>query len=456
MGARAFSAPGKAFLAGGYLVLDPKYMAYVVALSSRMHAVVRQRGSDTKSSVSNIVITSPQFKNGEWLYEISLDGYHSVKNVCDYNPFLEATIATSLAYIQPEVNFNVAITIFSDPGYHSQANCVKHISNNKNRSFLYHEEPILKVAKTGLGSSAGLVSVVTAALLAHFNVKIDVNVVHNLAQISHCIAQRKIGSGFDVCAAVYGSIIYRRFEVSQISELLTRPSDEFQDIRKYNSNLQRVVDLEWDYEHIICALPSGIRLLMGDIQGGSETPKLVSKVLKWKNENQKESEELYGKLDKANKDFIAVLDRIKRAYQDHPQYHSEALEYFSSRSIDDIDANSATSNPSMVAIIKLIEVIADIRRNLKQLTLSSGAEIEPHQQTLLLDHCNTLKGCLGGVVPGAGGYDAICLLVIEDSVNDIIRSSFSDDRFLKVKWLDLHEVADGIVEEDATDYEGLL
>ena len=38
---RAFSAPGKALLAGGYLVLDPKYKAYVVALSARMHAVIQ-------------------------------------------------------------------------------------------------------------------------------------------------------------------------------------------------------------------------------------------------------------------------------------------------------------------------------------------------------------------------------------------------------------------------------
>ncbi len=36
------------------------------------------------------------------------------------------------------------------------------------------------------------------------------SVVHNLAQLSHCYAQGKVGSGFDVSSAAYGSHIYTR------------------------------------------------------------------------------------------------------------------------------------------------------------------------------------------------------------------------------------------------------
>ena len=39
----------------------------------------------------------------------------------------------------------------------------------------------------------------------------DLRLVHNLAQFCHCCAQGKIGSGFDVAAAVYGSMEYVRF-----------------------------------------------------------------------------------------------------------------------------------------------------------------------------------------------------------------------------------------------------
>ena len=66
---KAFSAPGKAFLAGGYLVLEPIYDAYVTALSSRMHAVITPKGTSLKES--RIKISSPQFANGEWEYHIS-------------------------------------------------------------------------------------------------------------------------------------------------------------------------------------------------------------------------------------------------------------------------------------------------------------------------------------------------------------------------------------------------
>jgi phosphomevalonate kinase len=46
--------------------------------------------------------------------------------------------------------------------------------------------------------------------------------------------------------------------------------------------------------------------------------------------------------------------------------------------------------------------------------------IEPPAQTELLDACEKVPGVIGGVVPGAGGYDAISLL-IEDR-EDVVAS----------------------------------
>lgn len=48
-------------------------------------------------------------------------------------------------------------------------------------------------------------------------------------------------------------------------------------------------------------------------------------------------------------------------------------------------------------------------------TLSS-VPIEPEFQTRLLDACSSSPGVLGGGVPGAGGFDAIFLLVIDEPV----------------------------------------
>lgn len=55
-----------------------------------------------------------------------------------------------------------------------------------------------------------------------------------------------------------------------------------------------------------------------------------------------------------------------------------------------------------------------------------------------------------------GGYDAICLLVIEDSINEFVDSTKQDNKFENVAWLNLHEEDDGIVEEQVNDYSGLL
>lgn len=83
-----------------------------------------------------------------------------------------------------------------------------------------------EVAKTGLGSSAAMTTAVVAALLHYFGVvnlsllsteSSELDVVHMIAQSAHCIAQGKVGSGFDVSSAVYGSQRYVRFSPDVLS-----------------------------------------------------------------------------------------------------------------------------------------------------------------------------------------------------------------------------------------------
>ena len=54
-----------------------------------------------------------------------------------------------------------------------------------------------------------------------------------------------------------------------------------------------------------------------------------------------------------------------------------------------------------------IKVVSLVR----EMSAKSGVPIEPAAQTELLDACSALPGVLGGVVPGAGGYDAVVLLI---------------------------------------------
>ena len=64
----AVSAPGKVFLAGGYLVLDRKYNALVFGLDARIHVHIQ-----TLSGASDdaIIVHSPQSKEAEWKYTVS-------------------------------------------------------------------------------------------------------------------------------------------------------------------------------------------------------------------------------------------------------------------------------------------------------------------------------------------------------------------------------------------------
>ena len=95
--------------------------------------------------------------------------------------------------------------------------------------------------KTGLGSSAALITSLTAALLLRLGVvpassfaptpegvqSDGRKLAHHLAQYVHCLAQGKVGSGVDVSAAVFGSQIYRRFQPAVLTPLMSdvRPPD---------------------------------------------------------------------------------------------------------------------------------------------------------------------------------------------------------------------------------------
>jgi hypothetical protein len=84
------------------------------------------------------------------------------------------------------------------------------------------------VAKTGLGSSAALITSLVAALLVQSGLIAPEqlasasarHLAHNVAQFVHCFAQGKVGSGFDVSAAVFGSQLYTRFNPAVLHPLM--------------------------------------------------------------------------------------------------------------------------------------------------------------------------------------------------------------------------------------------
>ncbi|QPG73589.1 hypothetical protein FOA43_000901 [Brettanomyces nanus] len=451
-----FSSPGKALLAGGYLVLDPDYEAFVVALSARMHAAVTSLKTLGEDDITKITVNSPQFKQGVWAYSLDITRLPDL-NITEENgrknPFVKSTILTVLSYLKPSTNYEISITIFSDSGYHTQADSIPKASTNGKRTFHYHNIPINQVPKTGLGSSAGLVTSLTAALLVCYkgpdffkksaseNAK-TLNCLHNLSQVAHSIAQGKVGSGFDVASAVYGSIVYRRFQPDLINKLLDLEMSQFA------KGLQKLIDnTDWKIEHKQCCMVPGIHIIMGDVAGGSETPKLVSKVMKWRKENTQRALAVWTELNDSNMRLVKSLEDLQTASETDKVGYAKLLAYLNTHSASEIDAEGSEK-----LLVDVVESVKNIRKWLKVMTVESGAEIEPDEQTKLLNSCLELNGCLGGVVPGAGGYDAICLMVAEDSIVKIMQSTKNDPNFKHVKWLRLAEQKQGLMREDPEDF----
>ena len=249
--------------------------------------------------------------------------------------------------------------------------------------------PITEVNKTGLGSSAALVTALVGAVLQHCSRQDTSSTtsfadqLHRVAQIAHCAAQGKVGSGFDIASAVFGSCIYRRFSPSIPERAGPVEEDAFPQ-RLYELVLD---DSAWDYEinaHSRAALPKGLRLVMCDVDCGSQTPGMVKQVLKWRAEHRQTADTLWDALQSRNDELARRLSTFDSTKKDR---HLEELRL----------------------------CILDIRRMLRDMSTEADVPIEPEAQSRLLDACSAVPGVVGGVVPGAGGYDAITLLIEDDA-----------------------------------------
>ncbi|CAG8982517.1 hypothetical protein HYALB_00002297 [Hymenoscyphus albidus] len=399
--ATAVSAPGKVLLAGGYLVLDRTYTALVFGLSARIHVLVNDIDTSTGVELSEIVVESPQFREASWIYGYHLTSEQGGVNITQLNgvsttllsrnPFVETALLYGLTYISTILPTGTTIkpaklTILADDSYYSNPSTNTITPTSRFSDF----NVTLKAAhKTGLGSSAALVTSFTGALLTHylptskFNLSTPAgqSILHNLSQAAHCAAQGKVGSGFDVAAAVYGTCIYRRFSPSILSSLGTPNTPGFATrVKEIVENTPSKEGLKWDTEISpnSVTIPKDFALIMCDVDCGSETVGMVKKVLAWRAENPDLSKKLWDDLQARNEKLGTCLSTAA-------------------------DLEETT------------EALSAIREKIREMSSLCGVPIEPAEQTQLLDALTGIEGVVGGVVPGAGGYDAVVLLVRDDA-----------------------------------------
>ncbi|KAK2766770.1 phosphomevalonate kinase [Arachnomyces sp. PD_36] len=471
----AVSAPGKVLLTGGYLVLDRAYTGTVLALDARIHVIVQQLSRsnsptggkpDAETGTAEgdqaeqkegeadedcrIVVRSPQFIDAVWEYgieRVDQGGGVKVAQIGDTprNPFVETALNYSLTYINyvaASKHFgSLSITILADNDYYSETETSKGPAAASRGHFASFGVTLRDAHKTGLGSSAALVTALVSAVVIHRTMHADdLDVarakLHNLAQAAHCAAQGKVGSGFDVAAAVYGTCLYRRFSPSVLSKLGDVGSPQFEE-RLFTTVEDLDPEHPWDAQSIDFGtrLPRGMQMVLCDVDCGSQTPSMVKKVLAWREDNREEADSLWSELQCNNEKLRQELKRLAQppvAEQDYSQVR---------------------------------EIISTSRGYIRSMTEKSGVPIEPIVQKELLDALLEVDGVVGGLVPGAGGYDAIAVLIRDDleTVETLRKflegwkSTKEDDfggKIERVRLLGVRHGSEGVRNENPRQYAG--
>ncbi|WFD30567.1 phosphomevalonate kinase [Malassezia sp. CBS 17886] len=338
------------------------------------------------------------------------------------------------------------------------------------------------VHKTGLGSSAAMTTSLVAAVLLHLGSTSaapavagaatdedgtaargapagahagcaaepclstwSLSLTHNVAQLAHCAAQGKIGSGFDVSAAVWGSQVYRRFNADVLKGLrlpmallsvLSPANREWQPALSGGAaaavptaaeglaELQREQEQDQAQEQAAAAddrrpaaltLPPGIRMCLADVDAGSNTRTLVGRVSDWVRAKPEWAAQLYAVVAASNQALGDSLLALHVAYAKDAVAYARVLAALGTVPFTQWDsyrkeAPSATAD----ALVDARNALRSIRAGMRELGTRAAAPVEPPEMTRLLDaSIRSADGVLGGGVPGAGGYDALFLLFLD-------------------------------------------
>lgn len=483
--ATTVSAPGKVLVAGGYLVLDPAYTGLVLATSARFYTSVAAHESTSNMPV--VRVRSPQFVDAEWSYAVQLS--EDMTDSVDFasalrlrvtgraNPFVAFALLYTL-HISVELlgidafkdvlGGGLDVVIAGDNDYYSHRRDGRAPSLDELRALPPRAAlgcTLDEVHKTGLGSSAAMTTSLIAALLLHLGVAECDNhsqltlaakgLIHNVAQLAHCAAQGKVGSGFDVSASVWGSQLYRRYDPALIKKLMREemgrrilaadatsmlPYDKLALLPTLNAHNSLWVPVLPRGTHSVptageglielaraqggdisdiarpapLQLPPGVLLCLADVDSGSNTRTLVGSVSEWRAKKPEWAAQLYRVIAAANRSVSDGLLNLHIAFSNDSAEYSAVIRALAARPSTEWDAyRTASPSSTADAFIEVRNAIRSVRGGMRELGRLSGAPVEPSEMTRLVDATVAgASGILGAGVPGAGGYDAIYVLYL--------------------------------------------
>lgn len=138
------------------------------------------------------------------------------------------------ADVKQRLSSGLCVSIAGDNDFYSQREGDKAMSAEVLAALAPFQSHACKLGdahKTGLGSSAAMTTSLIASLLVQLGVvpsggahaqlsTWSLGLIHNVSQLVHCAAQGKVGSGFDVSSAVWGSQLYRRFDPNVLQGMI--------------------------------------------------------------------------------------------------------------------------------------------------------------------------------------------------------------------------------------------
>ncbi|XP_077237834.1 phosphomevalonate kinase, peroxisomal-like isoform X2 [Tasmannia lanceolata] len=458
-------------MTGGYLILERPNAGLVLSTSSRFYAIVKSLYEEIKPNAwADVRVTSPQLSR-ETTYKLHLEKLtlQSISLSDSANPFVEHAVQYAVAAahamcidkgkkdaLHKRLLQGLDITIIGCNDFYSYRNHIEArglpltpealASLPPFSSITFNTEgpngPVdgdtikPEVSKTGLGSSAAMTTAVVAAVLHYLSVvnlplsaKIqnekkmvssDLDLVHIVAQSAHCIAQGKVGSGFDVSAAVYGSQRYVRFSPGVLSSAQVAANG-----KPLEEVVTSIMKEKWDHEKIQFSLPPLMTLLLGEPgSGGSSTPSMVGSVKRWKISDPEKSQETWIRLAEANSMLEMQLKLLSKFAEEQWETYKFVVESCSRCTYE--KWMEQASNPCQEAVIKSLlgarDAILEIRFHMQQMGKAAGVPIEPESQTQLLDATMNMEGVLLAGVPGAGGFDAIFAVTLGESGSNVTKA----------------------------------
>ncbi len=363
-------APGKILWIGGYSVLERPNIALVTTVNAYVSAEI------SRNTDQSVTLRSPHI------------AMHADGTIDPYTGKISVSIPKELALLKTAAE--VAARYAAEAGARISG---FDLTATNDRPFSY-DISSGKLVKSGLGSSAAVTVAAVSSILKEFGVGTsDLDTVNKLAQIAHSLATGKVGSGFDIAAATYGSILYTRYSPEMLGEL--RPDYQ-------NQQLTQLVKRKWDCSAEKFDIANNLRLLFANFVGESmSTTKALGSVSQFKLRDPHTYAELIGEINEENKKAVKALRLV-----DHGGADDFREAFDRGRSLT------------------------------RKLGLLSGVDIEPDDCSKLIEQSKQ-NGALVARLPGAGGRDAIAALCDGDASRERLRKFWLTRKELDVIDLDL-------------------